>query len=229
VDNDAGAVQEFGAPSRNIPPRPFFRNMIARKRNEWPTAVAKPVSRRVMTGGCRILDGPVPRIGTLILADLAAWMLPFTSGRQVLTFREPDSASRRLHAGCRSGSLQANPRAYPGSWTHLRFRHHLWHFDTSSAVRFRSPLRTIPDGISSRLLLQRSPQPLLTIAACSGLRPAPDCRPRGALPHLLYSSTPSFTEAVFVTHHPVAIMATDGFPSEKYSDPHARRAAAGDR
>src|ERR1019366_2345920 len=117
--------------------------------------------------------------------------------------QEPDPASRRLHAGCRPGTLQANPRAYPGSSTLLRFRHPLWHFDTSSAVRFRSPLRTIPDGISSRLLLQRSPQPLLTIAACSGLRPAPDCRPRGAFPHLLYSSTPSFTEAVFVTHHRV--------------------------
>jgi hypothetical protein len=71
--------------------------------------------------------------------------------------QEPDPASRRLHAGCRSGSLQANPRAYPGSSTHLRFRHHLRRFDTSSPVRFRSPFRNIPDGISSRLLLQRSP------------------------------------------------------------------------
>jgi len=35
------AVQEFGSPSRNIPPRPFFRNMIARKHNEWPSAVAE--------------------------------------------------------------------------------------------------------------------------------------------------------------------------------------------
>src|SRR5438445_13893507 len=41
----------------------------------------------------------------------------------------------------------------------------------------------------SRLLLQRSPPSLLTIAACSGLRPAPDCRPRGAYPHLSYSFT----------------------------------------
>src|SRR3984893_12269341 len=32
-------------------------------------------------------SAPVPRIGTLILADLAAWTPPFTSGRQVLTFR----------------------------------------------------------------------------------------------------------------------------------------------
>src|SRR5207245_1461054 len=67
-------------------------------------------------------------------------------------------------------------------------RHRLWNFDTSSAVCLRSPLRTLPDGMLSRLLLQRSPS-LLTIAACSGLRPAPDCRPRGAYPHLSYSFT----------------------------------------
>jgi hypothetical protein len=34
------AIQEFGAPSRNIPPRPFFRNMVADKSGEWPDAVA---------------------------------------------------------------------------------------------------------------------------------------------------------------------------------------------
>jgi len=34
------AIQEFGAPSRNIPPRPFFRSMIAAKSGEWPSAVA---------------------------------------------------------------------------------------------------------------------------------------------------------------------------------------------
>jgi hypothetical protein len=59
----------------------------------------------------------------------------------------------------------------------------------SHGLRFRSPLRTIPDEISFRLLLQPSPQRLLTIAACSGLRTAPDRRPRGAFAHLLYSST----------------------------------------
>ena len=34
------AIQEFGAPSRNIPPRPFFRGMISDKSPEWPEAVA---------------------------------------------------------------------------------------------------------------------------------------------------------------------------------------------
>jgi hypothetical protein len=114
--------------------------------------------------------------------------------------QEPDPASRRLYAGCRSGSLQDYSRTRPGSSTRPRFRHHPWHFDTSSAVRSRSPLRTIPDGIKSRLLLQRSPPSLLTTAACSGLTPAPDRRRRGAHPHLSYSATPSFSEDVFVTH-----------------------------
>ena len=34
------AVQEYGAPSRNIPPRPYFRNMIAAKKAEWPKSIA---------------------------------------------------------------------------------------------------------------------------------------------------------------------------------------------
>lgn len=33
------AIQEFGAPSRGIPPRPFFRNMIAQNSPQWPKAV----------------------------------------------------------------------------------------------------------------------------------------------------------------------------------------------
>jgi hypothetical protein len=32
-------VQEFGSPTNNIPPRPFFRNMIAAKSGEWPAAI----------------------------------------------------------------------------------------------------------------------------------------------------------------------------------------------
>lgn len=34
------AVQNYGAPSRGIPPRPFFSNMIKAKSPEWPKAIA---------------------------------------------------------------------------------------------------------------------------------------------------------------------------------------------
>src|ERR1700676_1897554 len=33
------AINEFGAPSRGQPPRPFFRNMIAEKSVGWPAAI----------------------------------------------------------------------------------------------------------------------------------------------------------------------------------------------
>ncbi len=35
------AIQEFGAPSRNIPPRPYFRGMIAAKSEGWGDALAQ--------------------------------------------------------------------------------------------------------------------------------------------------------------------------------------------
>jgi hypothetical protein len=34
------AIQEFGAPRAKIPPRPFFRNMIAKHSSSWPQAAA---------------------------------------------------------------------------------------------------------------------------------------------------------------------------------------------
>jgi hypothetical protein len=34
------AIQEFGAPSRKIPPRPFFRRMVAEKSGSWGDAIA---------------------------------------------------------------------------------------------------------------------------------------------------------------------------------------------
>lgn len=33
-------IQDGGAPAVGIPPRPFFRNMIANKQGEWPSAIA---------------------------------------------------------------------------------------------------------------------------------------------------------------------------------------------
>jgi hypothetical protein len=33
------AIQEFGAPKVGIPPRPYFRTMVAAKSPEWPAAV----------------------------------------------------------------------------------------------------------------------------------------------------------------------------------------------
>lgn len=34
------AIQEFGAPSRNIPPRPYFRTMVKEKSDSWADATS---------------------------------------------------------------------------------------------------------------------------------------------------------------------------------------------
>lgn len=39
------AIQEFGAPKVGIPPRPFFRNMIAAKAESWGDGVAAQLAR----------------------------------------------------------------------------------------------------------------------------------------------------------------------------------------
>ncbi len=49
------AINEFGAPSRGQPPRPFFRRMIAEKSGEWPAAIeANLVATNYDTG--RVLE-----------------------------------------------------------------------------------------------------------------------------------------------------------------------------
>lgn len=39
------AIQNYGAPRANIPPRPFFSNMVAAKSPEWPAAISGLLQR----------------------------------------------------------------------------------------------------------------------------------------------------------------------------------------
>src|SRR6202162_5130696 len=116
------------------------------------------------------------------------------------SIQEPDPTSRRLNAGCRAGRFQVRSRACPGRSVHPRFRHHLKAFRhfIDGSLALASPDPTCRNLVPA--FLQRSPRPLLTAAACSGLRPAPDCRPPGAYPRLSYSTTPPYSVDVFVTH-----------------------------
>src|ERR1700681_4023902 len=89
--------------------------------------------------------------------------------------------------------LSREKRPPPVSTSVKAFRHFI-----DGSLTLASPDHTCRNLVSA--FLQRSPQPLLTAAACSGLRPAPDCRPRGAHPHLLHSTTSPYPGDVFVTH-----------------------------
>ena len=100
------------------------------------------------------------------------------------------------------GSLRTSPKAYPGRWVSLRFWHRLIRFRhfCSGSLALASLNLACRDQVPT--FPQRSPPSLLTTAACGGLRPAPDCRPRRALLHLSYSSALSYSDSAFVTHAP---------------------------
>src|SRR6516164_3083493 len=67
------------------------------------------------TTGC---SAPAPRFGTLALAvgaacGLSLHVVSVTEHRFSRSIRKPGRASRRLHAGCRSGSIRASPELFP--------------------------------------------------------------------------------------------------------------------
>jgi len=102
--------------------------------------------------------------------------------------REPVSASRPLYAGRRLPSHQAPGRLVPGDGVTPGFDDGPLANDASSkgSLSFVSPTHTC-SRYFLELFLQRSPPRLLTAAAWSGLRPAPESRSRGANPHLPHS------------------------------------------
>src|SRR3954468_17386712 len=151
-------------------------------------------------------------------------MSPLASERQVLTFRTRAWLSFAPPT-CRMPLGQASgfSRAEPGGRVTPRFRHRLIRFrhfiDGSLALASlnlacRDQVPTFP---------QRSPPSLLTTAACGGLRPAPDCRPRRALLHLSYSSAPFYADGAFVTHDPTLDLGEEGIEGPEKHRCHAGR------
>jgi len=84
-----------------------------------------------------------------LLPASVLWSLPVSrwtspshrDGKFSRSSKEPDPTSRRLQCRMPRGQLQVLPLlGLSGRSVHPRFRHHLRSFDTSSTVRFRSPL-----------------------------------------------------------------------------------------
>lgn len=65
---------EFGVPSHNQPPRPFFRSMIAKESGSWPAEMAKQ-AKQTNYDGAVVLG----RMGELIKGELQASIIGMTS------------------------------------------------------------------------------------------------------------------------------------------------------
>lgn len=68
------AVQEFGSPAHNIPPRPYFRGMIQKHQDEWPGQIATLLNRTGYDAG-RTLG----QMGELIAGELRQSIRDLTS------------------------------------------------------------------------------------------------------------------------------------------------------
>src|SRR5205807_8229193 len=77
-----------------------------------------------------------------------------------------------------------------------------------SAVTVARLSQPHPPGYPPDIKLQRSRPSLLTTAACSGLRPEPDWRPRRTFLHPSYSCASPFGPAILVTHDPKRTLAS---------------------
>src|ERR1700726_372145 len=145
-------------------------------------------------------SAPLRRIGTFGLAVGAACAFSLGIAGQVLTFRTR-ARLRFAPPPCRMplGQSQDIPQATPRGMAIPRFWHRLIRFRhvISGSLALASLNHACRNLVST--FPQRSPPPLLTTAACGGLRSTPDCRPRRAFLHLSYSYAAPCGPALLVT------------------------------
>src|SRR5262249_5096845 len=81
------------------------------------TAMTCPLRSASITLASTLLRGSPPLSGASVLsASRLEPLVPFplaSPARFSRSVREPDCASRRLHAGCRLGSLRTSPKLIP--------------------------------------------------------------------------------------------------------------------
>ena len=126
--------------------------------------------------------------------------------------QQPVSGSRPLYAGRRPPGHQAPGGLIPEMWTASGFDGAYGYrrvVEGLLPLGFRTP--TCPRSIPG-LLIRRSPPRLLTAAARTGLRPAPESRSRWAYHHLLRSFTPRFSVQFMLNSFPCLCGTRPHFP-----------------
>jgi hypothetical protein len=121
------AIQEFGAPSKGIPPRPFFRTMIAKNESHWGKDLAEQLKANDMDASIALSIMGEQMIGELqesiidvtdpALSDVTLLLRErFGNNPQEITFKDVQKAREDIKAGINpnvSGS-QAKPLVWTG-------------------------------------------------------------------------------------------------------------------
>jgi hypothetical protein len=115
------AIQEFGAPKAGIPPRPFFRGMIADKSPEWPSAVAGLLKANDYDGAQTLGQTGAAIKGQLqqaIIDTMGPALSPVTLMLRKMRSADPDlvvtgstvgEAARRVAAGESTDGVSTKP------------------------------------------------------------------------------------------------------------------------
>jgi len=119
------AIQVFGAPRANVPPRPYFRNMIASKSDEWAPAIGGLLPQNnydvrttleIVGEGIKgqlqqsIVDTTQPPLSpvTLMLRKM------FGNHPEEITGKDVGEAARRVAAGESYGGVSTKPLDWTG-------------------------------------------------------------------------------------------------------------------
>jgi hypothetical protein len=118
------AIQEFGAPRAGIPPRPFFRNMIAKHQDEWPKGFAtqlretnydlKATFERAGAAIAGQLRQSIVDTSDPPLSPITLMIRKMKSEGKTITAASLGEAARRVAAGESTGGISSKPLVETG-------------------------------------------------------------------------------------------------------------------
>jgi hypothetical protein len=113
------AIQEFGAPGAGIPPRPYFRTMVAAKKKGWPVALSTLLPKHGYNAS-QVLDimgeGIAAQLRRSItdtnepkLSPVTIMLRKMRSKGATITGRSVGEAARRVAAGETAPGISTKP------------------------------------------------------------------------------------------------------------------------
>lgn len=120
------AIQEYGAPRARIPPRPFFRNLIAKRSKEWGPAAAALLKQNNYDARLTLAmvgDGIAGQLRQSIVDTMSPALSPVTLMLRKMKAQTPGlkvtrktvgEAARRVKAGESYGGVSTKPLVETG-------------------------------------------------------------------------------------------------------------------
>lgn len=118
------AIQNFGAPSRGIPPRPFFTNMVKDKSSDWGDGLAMALERRNNDSALALADvgqGISGQLQQSIIDTNGPPLSPITLMLRKWFWSNPEDITGtdvgRAAAAVKAGESTAGVSTKPLEWT----------------------------------------------------------------------------------------------------------------